>query len=112
MAHEAHIQHLKKDLERQQAQQPPRPRVPSLINSDDTQRMKRTQVPRDHTNLLPPGAGDPDDRTPPFTEKIMNAHISIKFTMPTIKTYNRMSDLTNHVRTFSMECFVTSFRCY
>ncbi|KAL8126173.1 hypothetical protein AgCh_013456 [Apium graveolens] len=52
---------------------------------------KKGFVPRDDpSDLLP--LGDPDDPTPPFTEEIMNAHISRKFKMPTIKAY--------HVRIF------------
>ncbi|KAL8116987.1 hypothetical protein AgCh_023241 [Apium graveolens] len=57
-------------------------------------------VPRaDPNNLLP--LGDPDDPILPFTEEIMNAHISRKFKMPTIKAYDDTGDPTNHARTFS-----------
>ena len=44
---------------------------------------------------------NPDDPTPLFSEEIMNARISRKFKMPTIKTYDGMGDPVNHVRTFS-----------
>ena len=61
---------------------------------------RRAVVPRaDPINLLP--LGDPDDPTPPFTEEIMNTHISRKFKMPTIKAYDGTGDPANHVRTFS-----------
>ncbi|XP_074337258.1 uncharacterized protein LOC141674448 [Apium graveolens] len=45
--------------------------------------------------------GDPDDLNPPFTDEIMNAHISKKFKMPIIKAYDGIGDPANHVRTFS-----------
>ncbi|KAL8103921.1 hypothetical protein AgCh_028212 [Apium graveolens] len=53
----------------------------------------------DPSDLMP--LEDPDDPNPPFTDKIMNAHISRKFKMPTIKAYDGTSDPANHVRTFS-----------
>ncbi|KAL8099843.1 hypothetical protein AgCh_032192 [Apium graveolens] len=66
----------------------------------DSNQRPRAVVPRaDPSNLLP--LGDPDDPTPPFTEEIMNSHISRKFKMPTIKAYDGTGDPTNHVRTFS-----------
>ena len=45
--------------------------------------------------------GDPDDPTPPFTEEIMNANISKRFKIPTIKTYEGIGDPMNHIQTFS-----------
>ncbi|KAL8125842.1 hypothetical protein AgCh_013223 [Apium graveolens] len=102
-AHEAEIQRLRRDLEAHQAtrpQIPPRGRnPPPVINLDGPVR-RRAALPRtDPSNLLP--LGDPDDPTPPFTEEIMNAHISRKFKMPTIKAYDGTGDPANHVRTFS-----------
>ncbi|KAL8104626.1 hypothetical protein AgCh_028738 [Apium graveolens] len=73
--------------------------LPPVIDLDGPVR-RRAVVPRtDPSNLLP--LGDPDDPTPPFTEEIMNAHISRKFKMPTIKAYDGTGDPANHVRTFS-----------
>ncbi|KAL8146473.1 hypothetical protein AgCh_004271 [Apium graveolens] len=102
-AHEAEIQRLRRDLEAHQAtrpQIPPRGRnLPPVIDLDGLVR-RRAVVPRtDPSNLLP--LGDPDDPTPPFTEEIMNAHISRKFKMPTIKAYAGTGDPAIHVRTFS-----------
>ncbi|KAL8125144.1 hypothetical protein AgCh_012717 [Apium graveolens] len=66
---------------------PPRGRNPPPIIDLNGQSQGRAVVPRaDPRNLLP--LGDPDDPTPPFTEEIMNAHISRKFKMPTIKAYD------------------------
>ena len=53
----------------------------------------------DPIELVP--LGDPDDPKPPFTEEIMNAHISRKFKMPIIKSFDGTGDPANHVRTFS-----------
>ncbi|KAL8116199.1 hypothetical protein AgCh_022626 [Apium graveolens] len=102
-AYEAEIQRLRRDLE---AHQTTRPQIPSrgrnpppVIDLDGPVR-RRAVVPRtDPSNLLP--LGDPDDPTPPFTEEIMNDHISRKFKMPTIKAYDGTGDPANHVRTFS-----------
>ncbi|KAL8098989.1 hypothetical protein AgCh_031627 [Apium graveolens] len=102
-AHEAEIQRLRCDLEAHQAtrpQIPPRGRNPPPVIDLDGPVRRRAVVPRtDPSNLLP--LGDPDDPTPPFTEEIMNAHISRKFKMPTIKAYDGTGDPANHVRTFS-----------
>ncbi|KAL8154806.1 hypothetical protein AgCh_000241 [Apium graveolens] len=102
-AHEAEIQRLRRDLEAHQTTRPPVPprgRNPPPIIDLDGPVQRRVVVPRaDPSNLLP--LGDPDDPTPPFTEEIMNAHISRKFKMPTIKAYDGTRDPTNHVRTFS-----------
>ncbi|KAL8115462.1 hypothetical protein AgCh_022089 [Apium graveolens] len=102
-AHEAEIQRLRRDLEAHQAtrpQIPPRRRNPPPVIDLDGPVRRRAAVPRtDPSNLLP--LGDPDDPTPPFTEEIMNAHISRKFKMPTIKAYDGTGDPANHVRTFS-----------
>ncbi|KAL8108705.1 hypothetical protein AgCh_008657 [Apium graveolens] len=102
-AHEAEIQRLRRDLEAYQATRPhipPRGRNPPPIIDLDGPVRRRAAVPRtDPSNLLP--LGDPDDPTPPFTEEIMNAHISRKFKMPTIKAYDGTGDPANHVRTFS-----------
>ncbi|XP_074351472.1 uncharacterized protein LOC141690583 [Apium graveolens] len=57
-------------------------------------------IPRADPNELIP-LGDPDDPNPPFTEEIMNAHVSRKFKMPTIKAYDGTGDPSNHVRMFS-----------
>ncbi|KAL8149174.1 hypothetical protein AgCh_006257 [Apium graveolens] len=77
-AHEAEIQRLRRDLEAHQAnipQIPPRGRNPPPVIDLDGPVRRRAIVPRtDPSNLLP--LGDPDDLTPPFTEEIMNAHIS------------------------------------
>ncbi|KAL8109295.1 hypothetical protein AgCh_025408 [Apium graveolens] len=102
-AHEAEIQRLKRDLEAHQAPRPllpPRGRNPPPVIDLDGPSQRRVVVPRtDPSTLLP--LGDPDDPTPPFTEEIMNAHISRKFKMPTIKAYDGMGDPANHVMTFS-----------
>ncbi|KAL8091612.1 hypothetical protein AgCh_034025 [Apium graveolens] len=102
-AHEAEIQRLRRDLEAHQAtrpQIPPRGRNPPPVIDLDGLVRRRAVIPRtDPSNLLP--LGDPDDPTPPFTEEIMNAHISRKFKMPTIKAYDGTGDPANHVRTFS-----------
>ncbi|KAL8154881.1 hypothetical protein AgCh_000290 [Apium graveolens] len=102
-AHEAEIQRLRRDLEAHQTtrpQAPPRGRNPPPIIDLDGPVQRRVVVPRaDLSNLLP--LGDPDDPTPPFTEGIMNTHISRKFKMPTIKAYDGTGDPANHVRTFS-----------
>ncbi|KAL8134681.1 hypothetical protein AgCh_009636 [Apium graveolens] len=102
-AHEAEIQRLRHDLEAHQAtrpQIPPRGRNPPPVIDLDGLVRRMAVVPRtDPSNLLP--LGDPDDPTPPFTEEIMNAHISRKFKMPTIKAYDGTGDAANHVRTFS-----------
>ncbi|KAL8134898.1 hypothetical protein AgCh_009781 [Apium graveolens] len=102
-AHEAEIQRLKRDLEVHQTQRPPLPprrRNPPPIIDLDGPLQRRNVVPRaDPSDLLP--LGDHDDPTPPFTEEIMNAHISRKFKMPTIKAYDGTGDPANHVRTFS-----------
>ncbi|KAL8134594.1 hypothetical protein AgCh_009570 [Apium graveolens] len=101
--HEAAIQRLKRDLEAQQVPRPPLPprgRNPPPIIDLDGPLQRRVVVPRaDLNNLL--SLGDPDEPTPPFTEEIMNAHISRKFKMPTIKAYDGAGDPANHVRTFS-----------
>ncbi|KAL8088417.1 hypothetical protein AgCh_038265 [Apium graveolens] len=79
---------------------PSRGRNPPPIIDLDGPVQRRAVVPRaDPSNLLP--LGDPDDPTPTFTEDIMNAHISRKFKMPTIKAYDGTGDPANHVRTFS-----------
>ena len=85
---------------------PPDPRYllgggnpPPIIDLDGPVRRRAVAPRTDPSNLLP--LGDPDDPTPPFTEEIMNAHISRKFKMPTIKAYDGTGDLANHVRTFS-----------
>ncbi|KAL8103407.1 hypothetical protein AgCh_027832 [Apium graveolens] len=101
-AHEAEIQRLKRDLESHQNTRPPLPprgrNPPPIIDLDGLIQI-RVVVPRaDPSNLLP--LGDPDDPNPPFTEEIMNAHISRKFKMPTIKAYDGTGDPANHVRTF------------
>ncbi|KAL8148167.1 hypothetical protein AgCh_005499 [Apium graveolens] len=102
-AHEAEIQRLKRDLEAHQTTRPPLPprgkNLPPIIDLDGPIQ-RRAVVPRvDQSNLLP--LGDPDDPTPPFTEEIMNAHISRKFKMPIIKAYDGTGDPANHVRIFS-----------
>ncbi|KAL8135334.1 hypothetical protein AgCh_010119 [Apium graveolens] len=86
-----------------QTSKPPLPprgiNLPPIIDLDGPLQ-RRTVVSRaDPSNLLP--LGDPDDPTPPFIEEIMNAHISRKFKMPTIKAYDGTGDPANHVRTFS-----------
>ncbi|KAL8154930.1 hypothetical protein AgCh_000334 [Apium graveolens] len=102
-ADEAEIQRLKRDLEAHQAPRlplPPRGRNPPPIIDLDGPSQRRAVVPRaDPSNLLP--LGDPDDPTPSFTEEIMNAHISRKFKIPTIKAYDGAGDPDNHIRTFS-----------
>ncbi|KAL8104641.1 hypothetical protein AgCh_028751 [Apium graveolens] len=102
-AHEAVIQRLRHDLEVHQTTRPPIPprgRNPPPIIDLDGPVQRRAVVPKaDPSNLLP--LGDPEDPTPPFTEDIMNAHISRKFKMPTIKAYDGTGDPANHVRTFS-----------
>ena len=96
-AHESRIQKLKKDLERRQASPPPRRELPPIIELEHTP--KRREPPRvDPSRLM--ALGGPDDPTPPFTEEIMNAPISRRFKMPTIKTYDGVGDHVNHVRTF------------
>lgn len=40
---------------------------------------------------------NPDDPTPSFIEDIIGASISRKFKIPTIKDYDGMSNLANHV---------------
>ena len=79
---------------------PPRRRDPPPIIDLDGPLQRRTVVPRaDPSNFLP--LGYHDDPTPPFTEEIMNVHISRKFKIPTIKSYDGTGDPANHVRTFS-----------
>ncbi|KAL8104965.1 hypothetical protein AgCh_028939 [Apium graveolens] len=99
----AEIQGLKRDLEAHLTPRPPLPprrrNLPPIIDLDGRQQ-RRTVVPRvDPSDLLP--LRDPDDPTPPFAEEIMNAHISRKFKVPTIKAYDDTGDPVNHVRTFS-----------
>lgn len=60
----------------------------------------RVETPRSNPKDLMP-LGDPDDPTPPFTGEVMNARISKKFKMPTIRAYDGTGDPANHVRTFS-----------
>ena len=102
-AHEAKIQKLKIDMERRQVGHHNQPAAPiPVINLDDYPRPRPVVSQRtDPSDLLPLRVGNPDDPTPPFTEEIMQAHISRKFKMPNIKTYDGMGDPANHVRTFS-----------
>ncbi|KAL8122123.1 hypothetical protein AgCh_018752 [Apium graveolens] len=84
---------------------PPRRRIPPPIIDLDGPSQRRAVVPKaDPNNLLP--LEDLDDPTPPFTEELMNAHISRKFKMPTIKAYDGTEDPANHVRTFSNALFL------
>ena len=99
-SYEAELKELKKSLGRQETRPTSRREALDVIELDGTPRERRKETPRaDPTELLP--LGDPDDPTPPFTDTIMNAHISRKFKMPTIKTYDGAGDPANHVRTFS-----------
>ncbi|KAL8103882.1 hypothetical protein AgCh_028178 [Apium graveolens] len=102
-AHEADIPRLKRDPETQLTSRPPlapRRRGPPPIIDQDGPIPRRAVAPRaDPSDLIP--LGDLDDPNPPFTDEIMNAHISRKFKMPTIKAYDGTSDPANHVRTFS-----------
>ncbi|KAL8155345.1 hypothetical protein AgCh_000649 [Apium graveolens] len=102
-AHEAEIQRLKRDLEVNLTPRPPlacRRRAPPPIIGLDGPIPRRVVAPRvDPSDLMP--LGDPDDPTPPFTEEIINSHISRKFKMPTIKAYDGTGDTANHVRIFS-----------
>ncbi|KAK1393258.1 hypothetical protein POM88_012314 [Heracleum sosnowskyi] len=97
-AHEAEAVRFKKLLEEQEAakaQSQATGRVP-IINLDPTpRRTKRAEAPRGDPSVLLP-LGDPDDPTPPFTQDIMKATISRKFTMPTIKAYDGTGDPANH----------------
>lgn len=103
--HEAHIQRLRQDLKVRQARQPTRHderarAVPPIIDSENTLKRRVIENLRvDPNDLLP--LGEPDNPTPPFAETIMNARISKKFEMPTIKSYDGTGDPANHVRTFS-----------
>ena len=101
-AHEQSIIQLRKDMERQHERRTVRRRTPSVVDLDFTPPRRRTVIldPRvDPTELMP--LGDPDDPIPPFTDEIMNEHISRRFKMPNIKTYDGTGDPANHVRTFS-----------
>lgn len=44
--------------------------------------------------------GDTDDPTLPFTEEVMNAHITRNFKMLTVKAYDGIRDLANHVMNY------------
>ncbi|KAL8103834.1 hypothetical protein AgCh_028144 [Apium graveolens] len=77
----------------------PRRRNPPVIDLDGPIPRRVVVTRADPSDLLP--LEDPDDPTPPFTEEIMNAHISRKFKMPIIKAYDGTGDPANHVRTFS-----------
>ncbi|KAK1370584.1 hypothetical protein POM88_036676 [Heracleum sosnowskyi] len=101
--HEAEAARLKKLLVEKKAgraQSQTIGRVP-VINLDPApRRTKRAEGPRGDPNVLLP-LGDPDDHTPPFTQDIMKANISMKFKMPTIKAYDGTGYPANHVITFS-----------
>ena len=89
-------------MERQRERRTVRRRTPSVVDLDFTPPRRRTVItePRDDPAELMP-LGDLDDPIPPFTEEIMNEHISRRFKMPNIKTYDGAGDPANHVRTFS-----------
>ena len=68
-----------------------------VINLENTPHGRsRSPVSKDDPIVLLP-LGDPDDLTPFFTEKIMNANIFRRFKMSTIKTCEGISDSMNHI---------------
>lgn len=80
---------------------------PKIIDLEGTPRRRTVEMLRfDPNELLP--LGNPDDPTPPFTEEIMNAHISRKFKMLTIKAYDGTRDPKNHVKMFSIALLLKS----
>ena len=101
MGHKAYIEELTKNLAHEKARsRSGRLRTTQVINLDDIPRGRsRTPVTRDNPIVLL-HLGDPHDPTPPFTEDIMNANISRRFKMPSIKTYEGIGNQTNHIRTF------------
>ncbi|KAK1365344.1 hypothetical protein POM88_040905 [Heracleum sosnowskyi] len=110
-AHEAEIQKLKKNIEIEQQRRQTQPSnqgagdVPIIDLGTPSRRQEgarapRTEIPKSDPRVLTQ-LGDPDDPIPPFTEEVMDAHVSRKFKMPTIKAYDGTGDPATHVRTFS-----------
>nr|XP_017217146.1 PREDICTED: uncharacterized protein LOC108194707 [Daucus carota subsp. sativus] len=83
-AYEEEIARLKRDQARLPTSEP-REEIPH-------------QTSMNQIHLLP--AGDPDNPVPPFTQETMDARISRKFKLSTIKAYDGTGDPANHVRTF------------
>ncbi|KAK1397108.1 hypothetical protein POM88_006971 [Heracleum sosnowskyi] len=108
-AHEAEIQKLKRSMEMEQQRRQTQPsnqgagEIPLIDLGTPSRRQegaRRTEIPRSDPRVLTQ-LGDPDDPIPPFTEEVMDAHVSRKFKMPTIKAYDGTGDPATHVRTFS-----------
>lgn len=76
---------FKKDLDHHQVVRHPRHEAPHVIDLESAPR--RREPPRaDPSKLM--ALGDPYNPTPPVLYEIMSAHITMKFKMPTIKTYD------------------------
>ena len=98
LAQRAHIEELTQNLALEKTRsRSRRPRMIQVIDLDDTLHgSSKTSAAREDPIILLP-LGDLGDPTPSFIEKIMNANISRRLKMPTIKTCEVIDDSANHI---------------